>query len=120
MAPNYFSIAQGSTFCAPGDTVRLCGLVFGNKCFLKKQYRQKFQLCDVESVQYLLRLGQRDADSNLWYILRRHFGGIQLLYCVLSCFSLETLYMTICIEILVFLHYVYKPLSVYIFKVQII
>lgn len=71
-----FSIAQGSTFCAPGDTVGLCGLVFGNKRFPKKPPCQKFQLCDVQSVQYLLRLGQRGADSNLRWL---HFHGIQLL-----------------------------------------
>lgn len=62
-----FSIAQGSTFSPPvHQVIHLCGLAFGYRRFPKDSPAKKFQVCDVHGAQYLLRLCQRGADSNLW------------------------------------------------------
>ncbi len=77
-----FSIAQGSTFLlsTPGDTSLRVGL------WIQAVSRGQFQVCD-DGAQYLLRLGQRVADSSLRWILRLQFCTIRLLSCEVSGYS---------------------------------
>ncbi len=81
-----FSIAQDLLFCSLHQVIHLCGLAFGYRRFPEDNPTKEFQVCD-DGAQYLLRLGQRVADSSLRWILRLQFCAIRLLSCEVSGYS---------------------------------